>query len=309
MLSQGWIPGSLLGATNINGNTEASSSHIRITRREANCGLGRPRRGAQDDSHCTGLDVFQGILARLNGHAQLEIGAAKIASENLKTVNYLESRWQVLKFVSGGFLVGDRLENTTKHHEQMQPSPIAQSITSSDFPVCRGFEAEMVKDRNHAKSSNGSTLCKLRRPKTKRPCIKGVDSDMNLQLVSLKSQSSYSQGSQEPHEKVASDVSQSAVLERPKRGREAPVAERKHRKKQRRVMENLQVQGQPQLLMPKKDVVKPPESRSTLFLAGLSNRHAVRQRYIRQKKMAMMDTKALNEVCYIVSIRERLGSY
>lgn len=296
MLSQGWIPGSLLGATNINQNTEASSSHIRITRREDKYCLGRPRQGAQGDTHCTGLDVFQGILGRLNGRDEVETGVAKSASEDWKTVNYLESRWQVLKFVSSGFLVGDQPENAIKQHDQMPSLPISQSITNNDSSVNPGFQAEVIKDNNHTRSLNVSKLCKPKRTKTKRSFEDRLGPDAKIPLASTKSQSPDPPGSQEPHEEAVPDFAQSAVLERPKRGREAELKQRKRRKKNRGLMENMQNQGQSKLLVAENDLVKSPESRSTPVLAGLSNRHAVRQRYIRQKRMATRDTKALNEV-------------
>lgn len=304
MLSQGWIPGSILGASNAlpaDANTEATSCYPRTTRRDDNCGLGRPRRGDHDGSRCTGLDVFQGILGRLNGRVEVDCEVAKIASEDLKTVDYLESRWQVLKFVSGGFLAGDKLKDVAKQPEQTPSSPIAQAVITNDNLVNQELE-DGVSETYHAETSNATKLRKSKQPKTKKITMEYSDSSSRHQLGPTKSHRPGLPESQVTCKRVELRPEQSADSGRLSKTRAAAAGEPKKRKKRRRIMEAPQDGEQSPHSLSEEGLGKlspsAAESQTLPVVSGsLASRHAVRARYIRQKNMAMMDTKALNEVC------------
>lgn len=310
MLSQGWIPGSILGASNplsADVNTKTTSCYPRTTRRDDNCGLGGSRRGDHDDSRCTGLDVFQGILGRLNGRVEANCEAAKFTSEDLKTVNYLESRWQVLKFVSGGVLSGDKLEDFAKQPDQTPSSPIAQVVTTSDNLVNQELE-DTIRGIYHAETSNATELRNSKRPKTKKTALEYSDSSAKRQLGSMK---------QHSPDLPESQVTCKSVELRPQQSEDSgylsktrvAASERKKRKKMRRMMDTPQEGEQPSHPSFKEGLEMPlplaAESQTPSVVRGaLASRHVVRARYIRQKKMAMMDTKALNEVCHFSFIEK-----
>ena len=303
MLSQGWIPGSILGAATApyaNGNPEASHSYLRVTRRDDKCGLGTSRKGEYDDTYCTGLDVFQGILGRLNGRTEDECETVKIANEKSKTVNYLESRWHVLKFVSGGLLEGDRSKEAVKQPKQTPSSLAAQVMTKVEFLVDHKVEARI----HHAGSSNVRESRKSKKQKPEHDPIDDPDLSAAYRLDSTKPHTSNSPESQELQDKVIAPPADSADPKSLDIGNPiSAVAQLKPRKKRKRVLQNSRNEAQPQRSSSEKGlsttVASGEEGRTTpAVIAPLASRHAVRGRYIRQKRMMTMDTKALNEVCY-----------
>lgn len=249
MRSQGWIPGSILGATDapyVNGHPEATYSYLNTTRKDDKCGVGGSRHGAYDDGYCTGLDVFQGILGRLNGRTEDECDAGRIARRKLKTANYLESRWQVLKFVSGGLLEGDRSKEDRINANQ-------------DSDLSAGHQQDSPKPKSPSPPENE----------------KAEDQVVSI-LADYRS-----------HQKVLSETIDQ---------------ESKRPKKRKRMVQSPANGEKQQRLLPEKGSPLPPVASdargqaSPMERTPLAGRHMVRGRYIRQKRMVMMDTKALNEV-------------
>ncbi len=303
MMAQGWIPGSTLGATTnspcADGTTDTSAPYLALRLRDGKCGLGRLHRSDYNDSNCTGLDVFQGILGRLNGRPEVENKPGKISSEDFKTLNYLGSRWQVLKFVSGGFLEGDKTEDIVKQSEQTLSMPTAEAVTKIDPPADGELETGI--------KGQSSSVLEIRMPKrhkTKRSSMDQLALDATRQLPSTRPQNPNPGEIQEADGNIPSRPTESSASGRPKKRRESAIAERKSHKKRKKAKENPQDREQPQQILPQAITANAPESaadrQTTPVATGLlASRHAVRQRYIKQKKMAMMDTRALNEVCQI----------
>lgn len=274
MQSQGWIPGSTLGATSTNSDIDTHFSYTKIKRTEGKSGLGSSHQSQYDDSHC--LDALQEILGRLNGRPEVKCAAATTKSRDLKTADYVESRWRVLKFVSGGLLTGNKSEDVSKQPQKTPSSPVTQSVTNCDVP------AEEVSDA-------------------------GID--RIGQQESMKSESPNPCESQQPHQKIMLKSANSASPKSHDRRRKLEAGEPKKRKKRKRAIDNPSDFEQPQQLLPEeKALTKPPapteESQTTPAVrSSLSSRHAVRIRDIRHKRMVMKDSKALNEVRSIVCIR------
>ncbi|MCJ1307861.1 telomerase inhibitor [Agyrium rufum] len=114
LLSQGWTPGSNLGSNSnpsyAKFHTSASSSHIRVSRKDDTLGLGA-RVGAGGGSgllpdQVTGLDGLQGLLGRLNGKTDVELQREEQKREEVRGKMYAASRWGNLGFMSGGVLEG-----------------------------------------------------------------------------------------------------------------------------------------------------------------------------------------------------------
>ncbi|KAK4162548.1 hypothetical protein QBC43DRAFT_321650 [Cladorrhinum sp. PSN259] len=105
--SQGWEPGQYLGAhdaTHTAYHSEASASHIRVVLKDDMLGLGAKRNNGDE---CTGLDAFQHLLGRLNGKSEDILETEKRERDNLKLNLYLDRKVGMIRFVPGGFLVGD----------------------------------------------------------------------------------------------------------------------------------------------------------------------------------------------------------
>ncbi|PQE31004.1 hypothetical protein CJF32_00006023 [Rutstroemia sp. NJR-2017a WRK4] len=111
--SQGWSPGEYLGAKNASHaeyHTAANASHIRVVIKDNNLGLGAKIGSGVGHGECTGLDVFQNLLGRLNGKEETEIEREQKSREDLKRTIYAERKWGSVRFVKGGVLVGDKIQ-------------------------------------------------------------------------------------------------------------------------------------------------------------------------------------------------------
>ncbi|KAK4659255.1 telomerase inhibitor [Podospora pseudocomata] len=108
--SQGWEPGQYLGAkdaAHAENYGAASASHIQVTLKDDTLGLGAKRNNGDE---CTGLFDFQHLLGRLNGKSEEALESELKKREDLKMNSYLERRLGTIRFVRGGWLVGDVLK-------------------------------------------------------------------------------------------------------------------------------------------------------------------------------------------------------
>ncbi|KAL2165909.1 hypothetical protein VTG60DRAFT_3600 [Thermothelomyces hinnuleus] len=108
--AQGWQPGEYLGAKNAphaEWHTEANSTHIRVTLKDDTLGLGAKRNNGDE---CTGLDAFQDLLGRLNGKSDDTLETERKAREEVKLNLYMARKFGPMRFVKGGWLVGDQVK-------------------------------------------------------------------------------------------------------------------------------------------------------------------------------------------------------
>jgi Pin2-interacting protein X1 len=116
MASQGWKPGEYLGATgalHAELHTVANASHIRVMIKDDNLGIGAKIGSGVGHGECTGLDAFKNLLGRLNGKEEEELQKEQKeqkSRDDLKRAIYAEKRWGSMRFVKGGFLVGDKIQ-------------------------------------------------------------------------------------------------------------------------------------------------------------------------------------------------------
>ncbi|KAL3463761.1 hypothetical protein BJX64DRAFT_110037 [Aspergillus heterothallicus] len=118
--SQGWTPGSFLGARNAahaDMFTAASASHIRVIVKDDTLGLGaRSKRDLLDEP--TGLDAFKGLLGRLNGKSDAELQADQQKRDDVKLARYAATKWQTVRFVSAGLLTQEKNEESSAEKTQ-----------------------------------------------------------------------------------------------------------------------------------------------------------------------------------------------
>lgn len=110
MSAQGWTPGNRLGAENAahaDYLTAASTSHIKVTLKDDNLGLGaRPGREGEP----TGLDAFKGLLGRLNGKSEGGLKQDQRKRDDVKLARYVAMKFPEVRFVRGGLLAQEKLE-------------------------------------------------------------------------------------------------------------------------------------------------------------------------------------------------------
>ncbi|GAB1217122.1 telomerase inhibitor [Aspergillus terreus] len=130
--SQGWTPGSFLGArdaAHADMFTAASAGHIRVVVKDDTLGLGA--RAGRDPNEPTGLDAFKGLLGRLNGKSDAELAADQRKADDIKLARYAAFKWQAVRFVSGGLLAQEKLERLPER-ESVQQSRAAVETSDSN---------------------------------------------------------------------------------------------------------------------------------------------------------------------------------
>ena len=309
--SHGWTPGEFLGASDTpysDLRSAASASHVRITIKDDNLGLGAKLEAAHAGSKTTGLDVFQDLLGRLNGRTATNAEKDRLHRSNLRCSAYIDQRWGHLRFVSGGFLIGtesrgnikDGKEATNNSHQA--PSHCPENGTQSEAERLQDVRSESSKRKKHKKR-------KILGDHAVDETSKGVDAS--------------AVGAQSSGIPLAAPEQESYTLpilnevEMDKVRRHAERAERKLKRQIKRgarnsleVRENSFNSPQPGLKpFPDPDSAgvalvshHSRESKTSTEVAqGLgASRLAVRHRYIHQKRMCMMNNKALNEVSLVL---------
>ncbi|KAI0890739.1 uncharacterized protein GGS22DRAFT_17892 [Annulohypoxylon maeteangense] len=113
--AQGWEPGKFLGAQDASHShlhSAASAAPINVLMKDDTLGLGAKPKHKQN-TECTGLDVFKDLLGRLNGKSEEVIEKEREVRSGIKTNLYVEKKYGLMRFVSGGFLVGDQMNELT----------------------------------------------------------------------------------------------------------------------------------------------------------------------------------------------------
>lgn len=288
-----------------------------MTLKDDNLGLGA-RGGAKiREGQCTGLDNFQDVLGRLNGKNPMDVEKEQTSRESVRRAIYKQNRWGSQRFVSGGLLVGDRVQRLPE--KTVEESSFFSNTelqchntlipTEAESEGARGGAPEQVGGLSSV-LSNGN-LKRQQRPKQQDNQASGDELALGTRLIVEEEPQSRLIGQDDP---VPPNTLASSSATKAQRRLEK--AERKLKRKSRRGEKHLSSidgYGEPAVisgrstsqhcpLTPNEGLSKLQEGlkvRGEVLLPTrnpASGRHAVRQRYIQHKKMAMIDTRALNEV-------------
>ena len=107
----------MLGAANTpytSLHTRANASHIKVALKDDTRGLGAEIVTKHEDGSTTGLDVFQNLLGRLNGKSEVELETQQKTISDVRRSAFISRRWGSLRFVGGGLLVSDDLQELSK---------------------------------------------------------------------------------------------------------------------------------------------------------------------------------------------------
>jgi Pin2-interacting protein X1 len=148
--AQGWEPGQYLGAKDAphaQWHTSASASHIRVILKEDNLGLGAKRNMGD---HCTGLNEFQDLLGRLNGKTDETLETERRAREDVQLSLYVERKLGSMRFVKGGWLVGDQVQENLEESREDAKSTSSQPTKEESKKRSSESETESA-DEDRAK--------------------------------------------------------------------------------------------------------------------------------------------------------------
>ena len=303
------MPGELLGTSGASYSdrySAASASHIRITLKDDNLGLGAKHEAA-GSSEATGLDVFQDLLGRLNGRSTTDLTKDRIRRSNLRSSAYINQRWGNIRFVSGGLLVGAESRDPAEG-ERDAPSDCEKTPSHC-------FENEVLPEANRPQEVRSAIWKREKHQRGKRSVDartgKEVSKRVDWRVAEAQSPKKHSlEAAQESHT-PPEDMSDHAQMDRARR--HVAKAERKlERRIKRDARHSVKVRGQSSITsLPDLNQLRGPDTGSITVASNslpetvISNRLpqglgvgrlAVRHRYIQHKKMCTMDKKALNEV-------------
>jgi Pin2-interacting protein X1 len=240
-------------------------------------GLGaRPKRDLLDEP--TGLDAFKGLLGRLNGKSDTQLEAEQQKRNDVKLARYAATKWQTVRFISGGLLVQEK-DNATA-------LPASQDLRV-DFPrKTSSHESEngLVKmeprDRD-SRQEDCATTKEQEEEKKKKKKKKGKELDMSSRKTREKKQE------KRQKKRKISDYD----------GLDAETAD------------NLSTKVLLSVANDKGTCAAASNSPSTSRERQPMGRRIFRSRHIEQKKKALMDDKSLNEVFIILAYQQSFSMF
>ncbi|KAF1920154.1 hypothetical protein BDU57DRAFT_560993 [Ampelomyces quisqualis] len=333
LASQGWQPGDSLGASDAAHAahyTAASSSHIRVFLKEDNLGLGAKRGSERAENF--GLAGLESILGRLNGK-EAEVKKEEERREEIEKRAFVYRKYGLMNFVSGGFLVGDKI----KPRDEVKKLEIKTEVKSE--PESDDTKEDGKNKKRKRKDSEGPDATeegageqpKLKRKKKSMDLRDQANKDVADKTSKAKKDKKGKKNRDTEDKKerkarpsdpapMSSGSASPASDPEPLTDKARRKAEKKVRKEEKKLKKALQKAAKEvakstadaQDASSESDDDSTPSttgtsatgtSTPTLSAAGLTfnarGMHAVRQKWIRQKKKATMDAQAMREIFMI----------
>ena len=330
--SQGWKPGDYLGAENATHSdhyTAANASHIRVLLRDDNLGLGA-KVGGQGNAETFGLSTLSGIFGRLNGKSDVEVQKQQSSLRDAELRTYQAQKFGFMNFVSGGLLVGDKIEAmpdktlAAKTVDAVAPAP-AEEVSVGKKRKANNDEPGLEKTlkRKKRKSDLNSELDNVasaeedsakragskKSKKTRKEVVPTTTSESDSTVATdkqakreEKKRRKAERAAQRSQDGAAAD--DKAQLKQEKRARKEERRKRKEEKRRAGAQTADATADEASVATATTTTigsevpsgVSTPASENPGFGGG---RLSVRHRYILQKRMASMDPRALNEILMI----------
>lgn len=328
--SQGWEPGQYLGAkdaAHAEWHTEANSSHIRVVLKDDTLGLGAKRNTGDE---CTGLNAFQNLLGRLNGKSEDVIEAEEQARMEVKRNLYVEQKIGVIRFVRGGWLVGDVVkEKLAEGDEGFQSRSMQDSAATSSAEEATKADkksgkrkAEKESDESPEKTSKKDKKSKKRKSedesdsddarskkKSKKSKKRKAEDEAEVTSESEEATTSAVESKKSRKDKKEKKRSKEEKREKKKKRRKEKASSGSgtetgdsiSREKKRRKADDMEESCEPPAPVPQPSASGTSTPSGSGYSIPISNstsaRYLSRKRFIAQKTMAFSDTTALNQVC------------
>ena len=314
--AQGWQPGDYLGAKDAphaEWHTEANTSHIRVVLKDDTLGLGAKRNNGDE---CTGLDAFQHLLGRLNGKSDETLDAERKVREDLKLSRYVEMKYGTIRFVKGGWLVGDQVKEAPEEEIQ-KDSADATEAEEPPAPESKKRKASHDSDQEDEKARKKEKKSKKRKAESE------AEADGQSAKEKKESKKSKKRGAESeeidegtPAASTGSESDQadsSAEAKKAKKEKKEKKKDKKDKKEKKdkkdkkdKKEKSRKSKSRPESETEASDRIPTPLENSTTTPSGsgystpistsTSTRYLARSRFIAQKRMAFADSAALNQV-------------
>ena len=321
MRSQGWAPGEYLGAKDASHSEyygAASASHIRAVIKDDNMGLGA-RRNQGDE--CTGLDALQDLLSRLNGKSEEAMGEERRKREDTKINKYLHRKLGTVRFVYGGLLVGDKVQELADSlKEKDQGAARVPGPDGAGPPSAEGEGAKKEKKSSKKRKSEDREGTASEPKKSKKRKTGDADEDSKSKRKDKKDKKDKKKSKDKDVAREDSEASQkddesdeaAATLKKAKKEKKekkekrrkakegdddeksADAPDSQSRKKKKRKSDS-EAGGEASQASTKASTPS-GSGISTPISGAVPHRHLARSRFIAQKRAAVMDQAALNQI-------------
>ncbi|KAF0639216.1 hypothetical protein NXS19_001366 [Fusarium pseudograminearum] len=314
--AQGWQPGQFLGAQDAPHSelhTAANASYIRVVLKDDMKGLGFSK---SKEDEVTGLDVFQDLLSRLNGKEEEAIVEDQQNRLAVKTHHFVEQRYGAMRFVYGGLLIGDEMkEAEDKAAEKKKAEESSdEDVVMESAPTPKESKKEKKSKKRKAssdededeESSSHDTDSKSKK-RRKRKETDGDETKAKKKEKKEKKDKSRKKSSAEASDDEDATPSEERSKKRKSKSKSKSSSdgsdeekvkdkkskkEKKDKKKRKKEEESASAaDSTPAASVPGTGVTTP---------SGIStprgSRNFVRSRFIAQKRQAVLDTKALNQI-------------
>lgn len=310
MRSQGWAPGDYLGAKDASHSEyygAANASHIRAVLKDDNMGLGAKRNQGDE---CVGLDAFQELLGRLNGKSEESLDEARKKREEANINKYLHRKLGTVRFVFAGYLVGDKVQALA---DELKREKEAEDKAKDEVTTEGKKEKKSKKRKVEAEDGTKTSSEK----KSKKSKTEDADEDSKARRREKKEKKrrekeASKEDSTEPTAEAEETKNDEISADESSLARKKSKKEKKDKKEKRsKAKDSEEDDGSDSLSKKKKkrksekdDETNSAESSvaSTPLASGtatpIPHRHLARQRFIAQKRAAVMDQAALNQVRY-----------
>jgi Pin2-interacting protein X1 len=329
MSSQGWKPGQYLGAKDAphaEFHTAANASHIRVAVKDDNLGIGAKVGSGVGHGECTGLDAFKNLLGRLNGKDEDEIEKEQKSREDLKRAIYTEKRWGSIRFVKGGFLIGDKIqflidgeaervrklaagETSSSESDEATdsdetPEPIVEKKKSKKRKIEEvddGAEAVSVKVKKSKKEKRKSAAL----PEGSAGATKAVEDPKVSKKESKRKRKIMTEAAEEDDEAEIKQRKKEKKHKKEKKEKkerskatldDESTKESKKKSKRDKKKREAESEESGRSSTNESTPATPVEAVSGRSTPMMQGRHAVRARNIAQKRLASMDVASLNQV-------------
>ena len=308
MTEQGWTPGQFLGAQDAphaEFHTEANASHIRVVLKDDNLGIGAKKGSGVNQGECVGLDVFQTLLGRLNSTDEEEYVKEQERREDLKRAIYTEQKWGTIRFVHGGFLIGDKIQDLIDGEKQrvkdLKDAGSDSDSTSSDSNSDSDSEEE-VKPKKEKKTIEVETANLTFDSKSKKRKSEDDGEDKAAKKARKAAEKEERKTKKSAEKEDDSKLSKKERKQKRKEHRAAKEKKRAEKAAKKEAKAAAKKDGKKDKKRNRDDstsAVSTPSVSGTSTPRPIlqSGRLAVRARNIEAKRMAAMGSASINEVC------------
>jgi Pin2-interacting protein X1 len=269
-----------------------------VVLRDDNLGLGAQKGRA--DTDVFGLDMFQGLLGRLNGKSQAELEKEGKVRRDVLLGGIARERYGGTMFVRGGFLVGDKIEDVVSVEEAERLLQVRLAHERKVEEAKSGMEDSSAKKRKRDGEESGKAEKKSKKRKSVVEEEGSEEKEVKKSKKEKKKKKKFEITSNDdlPSESTTQDSEPTAKSEKKRL-----KIERRARKEARRIRREQKALKKASTLTSSSSSSssspEPPSAVQAAAQQALSARFATRQRYIQQKRMATMDQTALNEIFMI----------